>query len=79
MSLTDLYNSFQVDSWAEMFTWLCKWLLGGGLEPEDALKLWEKTLSREVAQIIIICAGHPVLASASNDGWPPIKTYLFGG
>ena len=42
------------------------------------LKLWEKTLSREVAQIIIICAGHPVLASASNDGWPPIKTYLFG-
>ena len=36
MSLTDLYNSFQVDSWAEMFTWPYKWLLGGGLEPDDA-------------------------------------------
>ena len=43
------------------------------------LKLWEKTFSSEDAQIIIICAGHPVLASASNDGWPPIKTYLFKG
>ena len=36
MSLTDLYNSFQAYSCAEMFTLPCKWLLGGGLELEDA-------------------------------------------
>ena len=74
-----MYNSSQADSWAEMYTWPCKCLLGGGLELEDASEAVGETLSREVAQIIIICAGHPVLASASNDGWPPIKTYLFGG
>ena len=39
------------------------------------LKLWEKTLSREVAQIISV--GHPVLESGSNDGWALIKTYLY--
>ena len=41
------------------------------------LKLWEKTLSSEDAQIIQISVGHPVLASGSNDGWAPIKTYLY--
>ena len=41
------------------------------------LKLWEKTLSREVAQIILISVGHPVLESGSNDGWALIKTYLY--
>ena len=41
------------------------------------LKLWEKTLSSEDAQIILISVGHPVLASGSNDGWAPIKTYLY--
>ena len=41
------------------------------------LKLWEKTLSSEDAQIIIISVGHPVLASGSNNGWAPIKTYLY--
>ena len=40
------------------------------------LKLWEKTLSREVAHIILISVGHPVLESGSNDGWALIKMYF---
>ena len=70
---------FRVDLWGKMLTWACKWLLGGDWSRSMPLRLGKTALSRIVPQIMPICEGHPVLASASNHGWPPIKTYLFGG